>query len=159
MWLDTVTEQAVNDEFDAVHDPTDAKFEAVFGLWKEYIGPHKDSKITREEWEDMNSDLWAILVDKTKGDAWNKLNSVGDGEGLWGFIRIHQWFSKTTQQGKVINRVRIMQPEPPKHDYEVAGAVEKWEERYRQMVEEQGEGRITRGVQDGRAETIISGRY
>ena len=23
MWLDTVTEQAVNDEFDAVHDPMD----------------------------------------------------------------------------------------------------------------------------------------
>ena len=32
-----------------------------------------------------------------------------------------------------------MQPDTPKHDWEVATAVEKWEERCRQMKEEQGE--------------------
>ena len=87
----------------------------------------------------MNKDLWAILVDKAKGGAWNKLTSAGDGEGMWGYVRIHQWFSKTTQQGKVVNRAKAIQPEPPKNEWEVAGAIQKWEERYRQMVEEQGE--------------------
>ena len=55
-----------------------------------------------------------------------------------GYVRIHQWCSKTIQQGKVVNRVELMQPEPT-NDWEVAGAIEKSEERCRQMVEEQGE--------------------
>ena len=114
MWLDTVTEQAVQDEFDAVHDPSDGKVEAILALWKEYIGSQKDQSITKEEFYDMNRDLWALLVDKAKGEAWNKLNAAGDGEGMWGYVRIHQWFSKTTQQGKVVNRVKVMQPEAPK---------------------------------------------
>ncbi len=35
-----------------------------------------------------------------------------------------------------------MQPEPLKHEWEVAGAIEMWEERYRQMVEENGEDEL-----------------
>ena len=126
MWLDAVADQAVNDEFDAVHDPAGAKVEAIYGLWKEYIGTHKDNKVTKEEFDDMNKDLFVILVDTTKGETWNKVNGAGDGEGMWGYVRVHQWFSKTTQEGKVVNRVRTMQPEARKHDWEVAGVMEKW---------------------------------
>ena len=139
MWLDTVTEQAVNDEHDATCEPAAPKMEAIYGIWKDYIGLHKDNKVTKEEMEEFNKDLWALMVDKAEGEAWNKVGSVGEGEGMWAYIRVHQWFSKTTQQGKVANRVKLMQPEPPKHEWEVAGAIEKWEERYRQMVEENGE--------------------
>ena len=68
-----------------------------------------------------------------------KINSVGDGEGLRPYVKLHQWFTKTTLQGQTNNRLRIMQPIAPKHDHEVAGAVERWEERYRMLLEEDGE--------------------
>ena len=90
----------------------------------------------------MNQDPWAIFVDKAKGDAWNKLNGAGEWEGMWAYIWVSPWFFKTTQQGKVSNLTKIMQPEPPKHEWEVAGAMEKWEERCRQMAEEDGEDEL-----------------
>ena len=47
MWLDAATEQAVNDEHDAICDPLDAKIDAIYRLEKDHIGPHKDNKVTR----------------------------------------------------------------------------------------------------------------
>ena len=48
----------------------------------------------------------------------------------------------TTQQGRIINQVNFIQTDTPKHDWEFAGAVERLEERCRQMNEEQGEENI-----------------
>ena len=81
----------------------------------------------------MIRDLWAVLSAKTKdkSEAEDKLRSVAQGEGLWTYIRIHRWFSQTTEQGMLNRRTNIMNPDPAKHDYEVAGAIEKWEERCR----------------------------
>ena len=89
LWRDTVTEKAVNDEFDATHAPADAKVQTIYGLWKDYVGTHEDNKVTKEEFDEMNKDIWAILVDQTKGEALNKVNGAGDGEGKWGYIRVH----------------------------------------------------------------------
>ena len=36
-------------------------------------------------------------------------------------------------------RTNIMNPDPVKHDWELAGAIEKWEERYRTLHEEEKE--------------------
>ena len=71
-----------------------------------------------------------------------KINPFRDGEGLWAYVKLHQWFTKTTLQGQTNNRLRIMQPIAPKHDHEVAGAVERWEERYRMLMEEEGEDEL-----------------
>ena len=60
MWLDTVAAEAVSDEHDAVCDPLDAKIEAIYWRWRCYIEPHKDNKVTREEFDEMNKDLWGI---------------------------------------------------------------------------------------------------
>ena len=89
-----------------------------------------------------NRDLWSILLDKREGEAWMMINSARDGEGPWAYVKLHQWFTKTTLQGQTSNRMRIMHPIAPKHDHEVAGADEKWEERYRMLLEEDGEDEI-----------------
>ena len=36
----------------------------------------------------------------------------------------------------------VMMPEPCKHDYEIAAAVEEWEERYRTLKEEDQESEL-----------------
>ena len=92
-----------------------------------------------EHLTELSRDLWSILLSKCEGEAWMKINSVRDGEGLWAYIKLHQWFTKTTLQGHVTkNRLRIMQPVAAKHDHDIAGAVEKWEERYRMLLGEDG---------------------
>ena len=39
----------------------------------------------------------------------------------------------------VNKRVNIMNPEPVKHDWEVAAAIGRWEEKCRAMMETEGE--------------------
>ena len=79
------------------------------------------------------------IARKGEGEAWVKIISVRDGEGLWAYIKLHQRFTKTTLQGQTNNRWRIRRHIAPAHDYEVAGAVERWEGRYRMLLEEDGE--------------------
>ncbi len=87
----------------------------------------------------MNKELWAVLQAKADGEALEKVNSVEQGEGLWAFVRMHQWFYKTTDLGKTNQRIEIMKPKQSKHEREVATAVERWEERCRIMKVEDGE--------------------
>ena len=135
VWLETLKENEVEQEIELGVSGM-GRIEAIKEMWKQKTDK---GEVIEQDIEEINRDIWAILVDKSGGEAWNKVNNAGEGEGAWAYIKLHQWFSKTTQQGRVINRVKIMQPETPKHDWEVASAVEKWEERCRQMKEEQGE--------------------
>ena len=50
--------------------------------------------------KDLNRDLWAVLQAKAEGEALQKASVVKDGEGLWAFVKMHQWFMKTTDLGK-----------------------------------------------------------
>ena len=54
--------------------------------------------------EQLNRELWIVLVQKTEKEAYEKANSAEAGEGLFAFVRINDWFSKTTELGKT-NRV------------------------------------------------------
>ena len=89
--------------------------------------------------KELNRDLWAVLQDKAEGEALEKINAVKDGEGLWAYIYMHNWFHKTTDLGMTNRRIEIMKPERCKAEWEVAGAVERWEEKYRRIKEEDGE--------------------
>ena len=86
----------------------------------------------------MNRDLWAVLVGKCETEALQKVNSASQGEGLWAYIRVHQWYNKTTELGRTNRLIGIMRPDACKHEYEIAGAVEKWEEKYRRVMDEDG---------------------
>ena len=90
---------------------------------------------------DLNRDPWAVLTAKAKdkSEADEKMRGVVQGEGMWAYVRIHKWFSQTTEQGMLNRRTNIMNPEPVKHDWEVAGAIERWEERCRTLREEEQE--------------------
>ena len=59
-------------------------------------------------------------------------------------MKLHQLFTKATLQGNTNNRLRIMQPMAPKHDHEVAGAVERWEERCMMLLEENAEDELSK---------------
>lgn len=91
------------------------------------------------ELESLDRDMWSILMSKATGEAEGKLEGCNQGEGLWGYLRIHLWFTKTTAQGKSLRRSAIMTPTRCKHEHEISSAIEKWEEKYRILKEEDKE--------------------
>ena len=91
---------------------------------------------------ELNRDQWAVLQAKAEGEALLKASAVKDGEGLWAYVKMHQWFISTTDLGKTNQRVDIMRPPQCKHDWEVAEAVERWEEKYRIIKEEDGDQQL-----------------
>ena len=78
------------------------------------------------------------MREKTDGEAYNKIKSVIQGDGLWAFVKLHTWSSRTTEAGITNRLIAIMKPEQCKKKFEIAAAVEKWEENYRRLREEHG---------------------
>ena len=101
--------------------------------------PWKYENITEDQLERMNEDLWIVLSAKCEGDAHMKVMAGGEGEGLYGYILLHAWFTRTTDQGKDKLHQMIMNPDKCKHEWEIAGAIEKWEENYKRMLQQHGE--------------------
>ena len=77
---------------------------------------------------EMDRDLWTILLEKTDGEAYDKVNSVIQGDGLWAFVKLHTWFSRTTEAGITNRLIAIMKPDQCKKEFEVAAAIEKRED-------------------------------
>ena len=77
----------------------------------------------------INADMWAILSAKAEGEAEEKSESCTQGKGLWAYLRIHSWFSRTTNQGRSMRRTAIMHPPKCTHEHEISAAIERWEER------------------------------
>ena len=98
-----------------------------------------DAQKISDELEELDRDMWSILMAKTTGEAEEKLEGCAQGDGLWGYLRIHLWFTKTTAQGKSMRRSAIMTPTRCKHEHEISAAIEKWEEKYRILKEEDKE--------------------
>ena len=89
-----------------------------------------------DQFEEMDRELFTVLLEKTEGEAFDKVNSVIHGDGLWAFVKLHAWFSKTNEAGITNRIIAIMKPEQCKKEFEVAVAAEKWEENNRRLREE-----------------------
>ena len=76
--------------------------------------------------EELNRDLWSILSAKAEGEAEEKLEGGQQGEGLWAYLRIHLWFTRTTIQGRSVRHAGIMNPTKCKNEHEISAATERW---------------------------------
>ena len=156
-WLETIKEKRV---IETKKDDLDETMGACILTIAELDGGTEEG--VREKvtiLKDLNRDLWAILQAKAEGEALLKASAVKDGEGLWSYVKMHQWFMSTTDLGKTNQRIDIMRPLQCKHDWEVAEAVEKWEEN---ISDHQG-GRwrpgTARKVSDDGPEMHLGRRY
>ena len=66
------------------------------------------------------------MGEKTEVDAARRVNSGELGEGLTAYMRIYLWFAGTTGLALSIKTQTIMNPMPPKHESEIADALENW---------------------------------
>ena len=67
------------------------------------------------------------------------MDGCNQGEGLWAYLRIHLWFTRTTARGRSLRSAGIMNPPRCKHEHEIYAAIEKWEERYRTLQKDHRE--------------------
>jgi len=83
---------------------------------------------------DVNADLWAALMDKTKGEARERVIGTNRGDGIEAYRKVFHWFTVTSLQGTVECRNRITDPILVKREEEVAGALDKWQHEYRELM-------------------------
>ena len=126
-WLETVKEKAVIET--KKEDLDDTMAGCIMSIAELEGGTKESIREKMNILKDLNRDLWALLQAKAKGEALQKASAVKDGEGLWSYVKMHRWFMSTTDLGKTNQRIDIMKPQQCKHDWEVAEAVQKWEEK------------------------------
>ena len=87
--------------------------------------------IEPDRWKEIKRDLYAVLTEKTEGDAW-VLTKNRNRDGLMGYMRIHKWFTETSGRGLVDRKRAVMRPNEAK-DHEMFTAIEAWEEELREL--------------------------
>ena len=105
----------------------------------------------------MNRDLWVILSDKSSGEALDRIKSAPEGEGLWAYVKVHHWFCKASEQGRINRRIALTNPATCKHEYEIASAVESRELRYRLVVLEDPEAAVSDGCMLATVKCTLTG--
>ena len=81
-----------------------------------------------------NSDIYAVILEKADGDmAYKKVQSVARGEGLKGYVVLYKWFTEVSGMGLMEQARRLMHPEAPKKEEDIAAAVEEWEEKMKRL--------------------------
>ena len=136
--LETITEQEITDS--SLRDPRLTIKDTIIDVYlAKHIVKYPDLE---ESLEEFNRDIWSVLDAKSEGEALGKLKSVQQGEGLMAFVRLHQWFIRTSDQGWNQRRSAIMHPGHCKHEHEIASAIEDWEERYRILISEDKESEL-----------------
>ena len=87
----------------------------------------------------LNIDMWSILSAKAEGEAEEQLEGCNQGEGLWAYVRIHLWFTRSTDQSRSMRRAAILNPSKCQYEHEISAAIERWEEKYRTLKEDDRE--------------------
>ena len=77
----------------------------------------------------VNENLYYVLVEKSEGEAAVRVNSGELGQGLAAYQKIYLWFAGTT--GLALSQRMTNLMNPPKHEHEIAEAIEKWSESER----------------------------
>lgn len=83
--------------------------------------------------ENLNEGMYHILIGKCEGEAYTKVKTVPEGEGILAFCHRHKLFTGMNGQGTSAIAQQPMHPTPPKHEWQVAEALDKWAESLRHL--------------------------
>ena len=70
-----------------------------------------------------NEELYSLLVDKTEGEARERIKSVKSGDGLNAYRKLHTWFTLTSGLGVAERRQRVLMPNQAKKTEEIVGLI------------------------------------
>ena len=85
------------------------------------------------KYEHMESDLYAVLVDKTDGEAALRIRACKPGEGTRAYMLIYKWFTGASGQAMTERVRKLMSPGTPKSEDLIADSLDKWIEAARNL--------------------------
>ena len=83
--------------------------------------------------EGASRDIWKVLIDKAEAEAYDKIKTISQGEGLKAYAVIYRWFTDVSGLGLAEQARRLMHPEPPKKEDDLAEHVEMWLDKMRRL--------------------------
>ena len=87
----------------------------------------------------FRAELRSVLLDKTKGEARNKVKSVEDpADGANSYRVMNNWFTRISNQGLAERRSKVMAPDKATKESQIVGMIEGWEKRIRDLKEMEG---------------------
>ncbi len=82
---------------------------------------------------ETSRDVWKVLIDKAGAEAYDKIKTIQQGEGPKVYGVIYRWFTDVSGFGLAEQARRLMHPEPPKKENDVAEHVEMWLDKMRRL--------------------------
>jgi len=84
-------------------------------------------------YDQINDDLYSVLMEKTEDKVLRKLRLVDEGDGILGFAKIHHWITQATALKIQDKQAALMKPEAPKNEKDLVEHIEKWKEDLKQV--------------------------
>ena len=81
----------------------------------------------------MSQDLYTIRMDKSEGDAYDKVRSVPERQGLLAYGKLYQWFTEVSGLGLTEQTRKLIHPDPPKREEYLNEYIYNWCERLRRL--------------------------
>ncbi len=78
-------------------------------------------------------DIWSMLIDKAEMEAYDKIKMIAKGEGLLAYGVMRRWSTDVSGLGLAEQTRRLMHPDPPKKEEDLAEHVEMWQGKMRRL--------------------------
>ena len=116
--------------FDALSAHVDKESSADFDIEHDELW-FEEKDLDRDK---FNEDLYVVLIDKTEGEALTRVRAAAHGKGISAYMNLYKWFTGTTGMAVAERMRRIMTPVTPKHESDIADAIDKWIECVRNLA-------------------------
>ena len=109
----------------------DREVEANFEEWVKAL--EECDGLLDEDYNNINEDVYVLLMDKCEAEALTRVRACPAGEGLLAYRAVYKWFMGASGQA-ISDRVRGLEaPATAKHEHEIADQLDKWMEAMRTM--------------------------
>ena len=102
----------------------------IFNAWyNERVGDNYPNQAIwkSDNVNDLEQDLYYVLVEKTSGESAIKVKSVEEGKGIHAYFKIYWWFVKTSGIAIHDRSRKAMLPEAISKEENISTQLEAWE--------------------------------
>ena len=82
---------------------------------------------------EASGDVWKVLIDKTEAGTYEKVEALPQGEGVRACRALYRCFADVSGLGVAQHARRLMHPEPPKREEELAECSDVWIGKIRKL--------------------------
>ena len=84
-----------------------------------------------QSYQQWNEDLYCILVETCDGEAYGKVKTVQEGDGVAAYCIVHRYFTEISGYGTTLRAQQLIFPPAPKSEGHIAECIDKWLENVR----------------------------